>query len=107
MRRIVLWLGVALVVVGVAGGSPTGLIGAQSAGVAASSTRALQTAKVDINRAGHEEIGRLPGMTPEVAARIIQKRPYRKLDDLISKKVVGRKQFAEIREHIFVGPAGM
>jgi DNA uptake protein ComE-like DNA-binding protein len=46
-------------------------------------------------------------MTPEAADRIIQKRPYRKLDDLISKKAIGKKQFAQIRDYIRVRPGGM
>jgi DNA uptake protein ComE-like DNA-binding protein len=46
-------------------------------------------------------------MTLETADRIIQKRPYRKLDELISKKAIGKKQFAQIRDYISVGPGGM
>ena len=68
---------------------------------------APKAVKVDLNRAGREEIGRLPGMTAQTVERIIQNRPYRKLDELIGKKVVGKKQFAEIREYIVVGPNGM
>jgi DNA uptake protein ComE-like DNA-binding protein len=107
MRRIVLWLSVTGLLIGLAGGSPTGWVTAQGTGIVPSSGGTAKAAKVDLNRAGREEIVRLPGMTPEVAARIIQKRPYRKLDDLISRKVVGKKQFAEIREYIVIGAGGM
>jgi DNA uptake protein ComE-like DNA-binding protein len=65
-----------------------------------------KTAKVDVNRADRDEIGRLPGMTAQTVDRIIQNRPYRKLDELVSKRVIGKKQFAEIREYIVVGPNG-
>ena len=44
----------------------------------------------------------LPGMI-----RIVQKRRYRKLDELIGKKAIGKKQFAQIRDYISVGPGRM
>jgi DNA uptake protein ComE-like DNA-binding protein len=59
-------------------------------------------AKVDLNTAGAEEIARLPGMTDQIAQRIIERRPYRKLDELITKKVLGKKEFAQIREYIVI-----
>jgi DNA uptake protein ComE-like DNA-binding protein len=60
--------------------------------------------KVDLNRAGMEELRRLPGITPEIAQRIVRNRPYRKLDDLVTRKVLGKKQFARVRELVMVGP---
>ncbi|HSB68619.1 MAG TPA: helix-hairpin-helix domain-containing protein [Candidatus Methylomirabilis sp.] len=59
--------------------------------------------KVDLNVAGMDELIRLPGMTPQLAEDVIRNRPYRKLDDLITKKVLGKKQFARIRDHVVVG----
>jgi hypothetical protein len=59
--------------------------------------------KVDVNRAGPEELGRLPGITPQLAERILKNRPYRNLDDLVMRKVLGKKQFARIRELVIVG----
>jgi hypothetical protein len=58
--------------------------------------------KVDINQAGLEELTRLPGITPVLAERIAKHRPYRKLDDLVTQKVLGKKQFARIRDFIVV-----
>jgi len=75
--------------------------------IPASLTVATKAARVDVNRADRDELGRLPGMTLEAADRIIQHRPYRRLDDLIRKKAIGKKQFAQIREYIIVGPGGM
>ncbi|HSB81062.1 MAG TPA: helix-hairpin-helix domain-containing protein [Candidatus Methylomirabilis sp.] len=60
------------------------------------------TAKLDINAAGIDELTRLPGVTPQLAEQIIRNRPYRKLDDLITRKVLGKKQFARIREFVAV-----
>jgi len=59
-------------------------------------------AKLDINSAGIDELVRLPGMTLQLAEQIIRNRPYRKLDDLITRKVLGKKQFARIREFVIV-----
>ncbi|OGB93771.1 MAG: hypothetical protein A2Z31_04960 [candidate division NC10 bacterium RBG_16_65_8] len=70
-------------------------------------TVAAKAARLDVNRANRSELSRLPGMTTESAERMIQHRPYRKLDELISKKVLGKKQFARIREFIVVGSNGM
>jgi DNA uptake protein ComE-like DNA-binding protein len=61
-----------------------------------------KTAKLDINAAGIEALISLPGMTPQLAEQIIRNRPYHKLDDLITRKVLGKKQFAKIREYVMV-----
>jgi len=58
--------------------------------------------KVDLNRAGLEELRRLPGITREIAERIVRNRPYRKLDDLVTRKVLGKKQFARVRELVIL-----
>jgi DNA uptake protein ComE-like DNA-binding protein len=60
--------------------------------------------KVDLNSAGPGELGKLPGIAASDVARIIQGRPYKKLDELVTKKVLGKKQFALIREYVGVGP---
>ena len=60
------------------------------------------SAKLDINAAGVDELVRLPGMTPQLAEQIVQNRPYRKLDDLLTRRVLGKKQFARIREFVVV-----
>ena len=62
--------------------------------------------KIDINTASAAELERLPGMTGKLPERIIAHRPYRKIDDLVRRKVLGRKQVAGIKEYITVGSAG-
>jgi DNA uptake protein ComE-like DNA-binding protein len=105
MRRAVLVLGI-VAGVGLAGllwlshSQPAGRVPG-SAEVADEAGRA----KVDLNEASREELLRLPGMSPALADGIIQHRPYRKLDDLVTRKVLGKKEFARIREHIAVGRA--
>ena len=63
--------------------------------------------RIDINAAPVRTLEKLPGMGPELAERIVQNRPYKKLDELITRKVLGRKQFARIKDRIRVGPAGV
>ena len=60
--------------------------------------------RIDINTASVRALDKLPGMGPELVERIMRHRPYKKLDELITKKVLGRKQFARIKDRIRVGP---
>jgi DNA uptake protein ComE-like DNA-binding protein len=107
MSRVVVFLAlIGLLIVSV-GGSLEGAAGVRSGGISPTPTVGTKAERVDVNRAERGELSRLPGMTPEAADRIIQKRPYRKLDELVSKKAIGKKQFAQIREYISVGPGGM
>ncbi len=41
-------------------------------------------------------------MTFKPPNEIIGNRPYRKLDELITRKVVGKKEFAQVREYIVI-----
>jgi DNA uptake protein ComE-like DNA-binding protein len=59
--------------------------------------------RINVNLATPEEIRHLPGVTAELVERIIRNRPYRRMDELVTKKVMGKKQFAELREYIAVG----
>jgi DNA uptake protein ComE-like DNA-binding protein len=67
------------------------------------STNASNPGKVDLNRASAEEISRLAGVSAELADRIVRHRPYRKLDDLVTRRILGKKEFARIREQVVVG----
>ncbi len=60
--------------------------------------------KVDLNTASARELEQLPGMGSEVVERVRRNRPYQKLDELIARKVLGRKEFARIKERIRVSP---
>ncbi len=62
--------------------------------------------KVDINTAPAADLERLPGMNQKLSQRIIANRPYRKIDDLVRRKVLGRKQLAAIKEYITVAAGG-
>ncbi len=68
----------------------------------AASVEPTPRTKVDVNHASVEELNKLPGITSVLAERIVQHRPYRKLDDLVTRKVLGKKQFAKIRELVVI-----
>lgn len=57
---------------------------------------------VDINRASPEELGTLPGVGPELAARIAARRPYRNAQDLLRVPGIGEKRLAAIAPRIVV-----
>jgi DNA uptake protein ComE-like DNA-binding protein len=59
--------------------------------------------KVDVNRASLEELCRLPGIAREAGQKIIKHRPYKRLDDLVTKKILSKKEFARVREYVSVG----
>ncbi len=77
-----------------------------AAGEADGSTRSVAQ-RIDVNTASVRELERLPGLGPELVERIVQHRPYKNLDELITKKVLGRKQFARIKDKIRVGSASV
>ena len=66
-------------------------------------TDAPKTGAVDINTATAAELKALPGMTEADAAKVIQARPYRDVNELVSKKVVPDAQFAKIKDRITAG----
>ena len=55
---------------------------------------------VSINSASESELDKLPGVGPVTAAKIIAGRPYSTLDELVSKKAVGKATFEKIKDLI-------
>ncbi len=58
--------------------------------------------KVDVNSASRDQLLALPGISPELAEQVIRHRPYRKLDDLVTRRVLGKKEFARVREYLVI-----
>lgn len=58
------------------------------------------TGKVSLNKATSNDLDQLPGIGPVTAEKVISNRPYQKIEDLLSKKVVSQSVFEKIKEKI-------
>jgi DNA uptake protein ComE-like DNA-binding protein len=57
---------------------------------------------VDINAASATELQKLPGVTPEVAGKIVEHRPYTSTRDLVRKRVLSSAEFDRVKGQIVV-----
>ena len=58
---------------------------------------AAKHAMVDINSASKEDLAKLPGLSDEIADKIIAARPFKSRMELVAKKILTRAQFRKIR----------
>lgn len=66
-------------------------------GKTAKKTEEMKAPKIDINSATKEELMTLTGIGDATADKIIAGRPYKSKADLVSKKVVTKKEYAKIK----------
>lgn len=67
-----------------------------------------ETERVDLNRAGLEELQTLPGVGPAIAERILarrRERPFGSVDELIEVRGIGPATLERLREHATVAPS--
>jgi DNA uptake protein ComE-like DNA-binding protein len=55
---------------------------------------------VNINSASEGDLKKLPGVTPDLAARIVAKRPYGSTQELVHKRVMSRQEYDGIKNQI-------
>lgn len=60
------------------------------------------SSKININAAGSGELEVLPGIGPVTAGKIINGRPYNKIEELIERKITSQKIFDQIKDQISV-----
>jgi competence ComEA-like helix-hairpin-helix protein len=63
----------------------------------------LQHGILDLNTASKEELMFIKGIGPMLAERIIARRPYKNVDDLLKVKGIGLKKLEKIRPYVVVG----
>lgn len=66
----------------------TATLAAQDAPAPRPTSAAVQDTTVDLNTASKEQLAALPGVGPELADKIIAGRPYKSVDDFMSKNVI-------------------
>jgi competence protein ComEA len=55
---------------------------------------------LDINTASPDELKALPGIGDAYAKKIAEKRPYKRKDELVSKKVIPQATYDKIKDQI-------
>ena len=75
---------------GFAGQAASDILGAETSGL------------ININTASETELDTLSGVGPATAQKIITNRPYASVDELLSKKSVGKSVFEKIKEKVTV-----
>lgn len=59
-----------------------------------------RNSKVNINTASIEELMKLPGVGAKRSAAIVQGRPFKSLEELVSKKIMPPELFAVVKDQI-------
>lgn len=62
--------------------------------------KAPKMAAVDINSASKEDLMKVPGMTDEMADKIVAGRPYKSRTELTSKSVMTKAEYAKMKGHL-------
>lgn len=97
------FLFVAPVLAGFANSTSSGIaVMAKSQGTMATPTTRMtpSSAKVSINKASALELQKVKGIGPVTANLIIKNRPYKSVNDLVTKKVLSSTQFQSMKSSL-------
>ncbi len=86
-------------------GDPSAGSGLASSGESSSGQNVLgadTSSGININAASVKDLDSLPGIGEVTAQKIINNRPYGSIDELLSKKIVSAKVFAQIKDKITI-----
>lgn len=67
------------------------------------SRRAPLTGPLDVNTASLADLGQLPGVTPSMARRIYEGRPYGTLDELVERGLLSQRELDRVKGKLRVG----
>ena len=57
---------------------------------------------VDLNTAPLRQVERLPGITPSMAKRIVDGRPYERLEDLVARGILSERELERLGDRATV-----
>jgi len=53
--------------------------------------------KVDINKASLDDLKKVPGLDESMAKKVVDGRPFKSVDDLLSKKILAKDVFDKVK----------
>jgi hypothetical protein len=61
--------------------------------------------ELDINTASADELKTIPGLSEAQVKKIVESRPYKRKDELVTKKILPLATYERIKDHIATGPS--
>ena len=58
---------------------------------------------LDLNTASRRAIEKLPGITPSMARRVVEGRPYEEPHELVERRILTEREFQRVADRVTVG----